>query len=196
MSMKSLYRWSLALALSGALIASPADAPGKGKDKKEKERPELVRRGDARGDLREDLRIREDRRRDEGDRRDRRDARDDDRWDYGVWDEERYEERGGKGPPFCRNGQGHPVHGRRWCEEKGFGLGSDVGRYDPLYSDSRYGGSASYDRQHEEFHLRHDRECRIRASERPLDLPWQIRVRQECKERHDAWHARMGRRHD
>lgn len=29
------------------------------------------------------------------------------------------------GPPFCRNGEGHPVHGRRWCVEKGFGLGSD-----------------------------------------------------------------------
>ena len=24
----------------------------------------------------------------------------------------------GNGRPFCRNGQGHPVHGRRWCEEK------------------------------------------------------------------------------
>lgn len=31
------------------------------------------------------------------------------------------------GPPFCRNGQGHPVHGRRWCAEKGFGLGTGLG---------------------------------------------------------------------
>jgi len=41
----------------------------------------------------------------------------------------RYDDRSGKakkgnGPPFCRNGQGHPVHGRRWCEEKGWGTGS------------------------------------------------------------------------
>ena len=26
-------------------------------------------------------------------------------------------------PPFCTNGEGHPVHGRQWCIEKGFGLG-------------------------------------------------------------------------
>lgn len=33
--------------------------------------------------------------------------------------------RGGRGggPSFCRSGVGHPVHGRRWCLEKGFGLG-------------------------------------------------------------------------
>ncbi|GEM_PF-1465825 len=26
----------------------------------------------------------------------------------------------GQGPPFCRNGQGHPVHGRAWCDQKGW----------------------------------------------------------------------------
>lgn len=31
----------------------------------------------------------------------------------------------GNGPPFCRNGNGHPVHGRQWCVDKGWGLGSD-----------------------------------------------------------------------
>lgn len=30
-----------------------------------------------------------------------------------------------QGPAFCRNGQGHPVHGRRWCQDKGFGLGNE-----------------------------------------------------------------------
>jgi hypothetical protein len=30
------------------------------------------------------------------------------------------------GPPFCQNGQGHPVHGRPWCRDKGFGLGGGV----------------------------------------------------------------------
>ena len=29
-----------------------------------------------------------------------------------------------KGPAFCRSGAGHPVHGRQWCRDKGFGLGS------------------------------------------------------------------------
>jgi hypothetical protein len=31
----------------------------------------------------------------------------------------------GKGPSFCRSGAGHPVHGRQWCINKGFGLGSN-----------------------------------------------------------------------
>lgn len=30
------------------------------------------------------------------------------------------------GPPFCQNGQGHPVHGRQWCRDKGFGSGGGV----------------------------------------------------------------------
>ena len=28
--------------------------------------------------------------------------------------------RHGNGPPFCRNGQGHPTKGRAWCEDKGW----------------------------------------------------------------------------
>lgn len=34
--------------------------------------------------------------------------------------------RRGRGPAFCRSGAGHPVHGRRWCVQKGFGLGRDI----------------------------------------------------------------------
>jgi hypothetical protein len=30
----------------------------------------------------------------------------------------------GRGPAFCRSGEGHPVWGREWCLEKGFGLGA------------------------------------------------------------------------
>lgn len=29
----------------------------------------------------------------------------------------------GNGPPFCRNGRGHPVHGWAWCVEKGWAPG-------------------------------------------------------------------------
>ncbi len=29
--------------------------------------------------------------------------------------------RNGNGPAFCRNGQGHPVHGWEWCQQKGWG---------------------------------------------------------------------------
>lgn len=32
--------------------------------------------------------------------------------------------RRGHGPPFCRSGVGHPVHGPAWCLEKGWGLGA------------------------------------------------------------------------
>lgn len=38
--------------------------------------------------------------------------------------DERFNRGRGNGPPFCRSGAGHPVHGRRWCLEKGWGLGS------------------------------------------------------------------------
>jgi hypothetical protein len=29
-----------------------------------------------------------------------------------------------QGPPFCANGQGHPVHGREWCRQKGWATGT------------------------------------------------------------------------
>jgi hypothetical protein len=50
----------------------------------------------------------------------RRDDRRDDRW---------YDPRGdvrGGSPAFCRSGQGHPVFGRQWCQQKGFGLGGNT----------------------------------------------------------------------
>ncbi len=37
--------------------------------------------------------------------------------------DERFRVRDSNGPAFCRSGSGHPVHGRAWCLEKGFGLG-------------------------------------------------------------------------
>jgi hypothetical protein len=46
-------------------------------------------------------------------RRDRRDDRYDQRRDSRV-------QQRNAGPPFCRNGVGHPVHGMRWCYEKGY----------------------------------------------------------------------------
>jgi hypothetical protein len=40
---------------------------------------------------------------------------------------DRYDnDRNGKGgPAFCRSGAGHPVYGRQWCYNKGYGLGND-----------------------------------------------------------------------
>jgi hypothetical protein len=46
-----------------------------------------------------------------------------------------------RGPAFCRSGAGHPVWGREWCLERGYGLGTqrivlDRGRvYFPLGND-------------------------------------------------------------
>ncbi|MGH7551178.1 MAG: hypothetical protein ACREK3_10605 [Gemmatimonadota bacterium] len=40
----------------------------------------------------------------------------------------------GRGPAFCRSGAGHPVWGRSWCLEKGFGLGD---RNDVFFDDGR-----------------------------------------------------------
>jgi hypothetical protein len=53
--------------------------------------------------------------------------------------------RGGQargGPPFCASGAGHPVHGWRWCEEKGYARDyrRDYGR------DYGYGGGAAWHR--------------------------------------------------
>ena len=42
------------------------------------------------------------------------------RWRVGVIDDDLRQ----GAPSFCRSGEGHPVWGRQWCLDKGFGLGS------------------------------------------------------------------------
>lgn len=61
------------------------------------------------------------------------------RWRVGLLDDEVRE----GAPSFCRSGEGHPVWGREWCIDKGFGLGA--------YQDYRWGrttdvGDFSYSR--------------------------------------------------
>jgi hypothetical protein len=68
----------------------------------------------------------------------------------GAFDDASAQQRGGqraqRGPQFCENGQGHPVHGRSWCVEKGFGLGraawSRVGWGDIVLRGGRRSGNA------------------------------------------------------
>ena len=43
-------------------------------------------------------------------------------WDMRLLGDQRAR---GNAPAFCRSGAGHPVWGRQWCLDKGFGLGSD-----------------------------------------------------------------------
>ncbi|MFL5469665.1 MAG: hypothetical protein ACJ8AE_07730 [Gemmatimonadaceae bacterium] len=52
----------------------------------------------------------------------------------GIWEVRPVTDRVNSGAPaFCRSGQGHPVWGRQWCLEKGFGLGTS--------QDTRWGAS-------------------------------------------------------
>lgn len=68
-----------------------------------------------------------------GEARDRAERTRDGRYEDDRYEDGRYEDRGRSergrsgqkaGPPFCRNGEGHPVHGRQWCRDKGFGTDS------------------------------------------------------------------------
>jgi hypothetical protein len=56
-------------------------------------------------------------------RNDRRDRDWDDRYED-DWEDDRRDRRArdrrDRGPKFCRNGQGHPTKGMRWCREKGY----------------------------------------------------------------------------
>ncbi|HEV3052045.1 MAG TPA: hypothetical protein VGX50_17175, partial [Longimicrobium sp.] len=49
--------------------------------------------------------------------------------ELGGWDMRRLGDQSPRAnaPAFCRSGQGHPVWGREWCIDKGFGLGSRQG---------------------------------------------------------------------
>ncbi|MBV9774421.1 MAG: hypothetical protein JO040_10755, partial [Gemmatimonadetes bacterium] len=82
---------------------------------------------------------------------------------------------------------------------------SRSGRYNGSYggygsygngSYGRYGNYGSYNEAHRAFHRSHDLVCRQRASQRPYDPSWQLRVRSECNAEHNRWHDRMGIRHD
>lgn len=92
-------------------------------------RQDVDRRGDddrSIADILRDMdRARRDRDRD-GDWDDDEDWDDDDEWERERRrGRDRVNERRGRGPAFCRTGEGHPVFGRQWCRDKGFGLGVD-----------------------------------------------------------------------
>lgn len=110
------------LAVAAALVIAPevGSAQGRGKG------PAWAAGGPPPGRWGQD----QDARRAPRERNDRwgrdRDRRDRD-WDWGRDRDGRWDRRArvrGNGPAFCRSGAGHPVHGRRWCLEKGFGLGN------------------------------------------------------------------------
>lgn len=130
------------------LLFATQSAQGQERERREKDEDRKERREDrGRRDRDAD--------RDDRERRRRRRDRGGDAWADDDYEERRRGERGkrGRGPKFCRNGEGHPVHGREWCIEKGFGLGDaryDEDRYDDEYDrDDRYGDGryGDYDRR-------------------------------------------------
>ncbi|HEU0016103.1 MAG TPA: hypothetical protein VFQ45_20665 [Longimicrobium sp.] len=176
----------LALVMALSFSAAPALAQGKGK-------------GQGNGNGRPDqTQVRED----------RRDDDDDDDRDERRLERRRQERR----DVYRQDGQRRRVP-RGWCQGRGnphntvenCGVGSGrrrsngtyVDRYDPDYNRSgTYSrSSGSYAQAHQEFHAWHDRECRRAAGERPLDLNHQVRVRTECKARHDEFHRQWGVAH-
>lgn len=175
----------LAVALAALVTASPALAQGNGrgngnaKDKVRNERIDDRRDRDDRWD--------DDRRRD----RDRRSDRLSDGRRRGV-------------PPGWCIGRGNPHNTRENCGYRRGHVYYDPRhrdrRYDDRYDDRRYNdrygrNSGSYAARHAEFHRVHDRQCNLRAAQRPLDIQWQARVRSECAEIHRDWHRREGISH-
>lgn len=82
---------------------------------------------------------------------DARSRRDRDRRDRDQRDTRRADRRDrsdrGNGPPFCRNGQGHPVHGQQWCRDKGFGTDRGVVWRDGGLGDIIFGSPRDRDKQ-------------------------------------------------
>ncbi|HEX2207803.1 MAG TPA: hypothetical protein VHG93_08970 [Longimicrobium sp.] len=182
------FNLPLALALAAALSATPALAQGNGKGNGNRDRD-----------------------RDRVEQRDRRD-RDDDRWDDDRRDDRRQESRferrdARRVPPGWCRGRGNPHNTAancRWNSSR-----SVWERYDSRDrrwetretwergTNTRYstGSRGSYDAAHRDFHYTHDRRCRERAAQRPLDLRYQVQVRQECARIHEDFHRRWGTRH-
>jgi hypothetical protein len=137
--------WMLALVAGAAIAAAPAElmAQGNSNRARQQQQQQQAREQARRNAEREQIqRQREAQRvqaargtiRRDGDRFDDRNRRDDDRRYDDRYDnrdryDDRYDDRYKKnGPAFCRSGQGHPVHGRQWCRQKGYGLGNERSR--------------------------------------------------------------------
>ena len=182
------FNLPLMIAFVAALSASPAVAQGNGHG-----------RGND-GDRRE---VRDN-------RRDRDD--DDDDEDRPRFERRRSDDRSSRTystqqrrvpPGWCR-GRGNPHNTAQNCRYNSSRsvwerYDSRSGRWETRdgyeRNDSRYGGSSSYEQAHRDFHYNHDRQCRARAAQRPLDLRWQVQVRSECRAVHDDFHRRWGTPH-
>jgi hypothetical protein len=190
--MKTTFNLALAAALAAALMASPADAQGRGngqnrdRDRDRQEQRDRDRDRDDDDDDDDDVRPRFERRRD-----------DDRRYDDRVYSQQQR-----RVPPGWCRGRGNPHNTAENCRynsrhDRWERYDSRTGRYETYtYSRNRdRNDSGSYEASHREFHYSHDRQCRERAAQRPLDVRWQIQVRSECKSIHDDFHRRWGTPH-
>lgn len=164
---------ALGLMLAFALAATPADAQGNGKSKKQGKasRPPVTQTDDRIYD---------------------------DRDPYG--DHSQYGRIGNRGngagkvpEGWCR-GVGNPHNTPENC---GF---ASTGRYDDRRIDDRRSGyptasSGSYEMEHEEFHRYLDRKYSDLAARRRTDIQYQLQLRLEKRSEHDRWHERVGVRH-
>ncbi|MBR9990225.1 MAG: hypothetical protein KFH98_10735 [Gemmatimonadetes bacterium] len=160
--------WLMVFAAGAAIgISMPADLMAQGNSNRARQQQELQRqREQARETARRDADRRQEaererlrrqqqanraglvlRRNDDNERARRERDRRDDRYDpWGVYDrrDDRYERNArydNRGPAFCRSGEGHPVKGRQWCRDMGFGLGREQSRDiwgDINFRDRRY----------------------------------------------------------
>ena len=174
--MKMKFNLALAAVLVAALGAAPVEAQGNGKNKKDRDRQE----------------VRDERRDRDDDRRPRFERRDDDR---NVRQQRRV-------PPGWCIGRGNPHNTPANCrynsrQSRWERYDSRTGRYETYdtYNRNRDRNSGSYDQAHRDFHYSHDRRCRERAAQRPLDVRWQVQVRSECTAAHDDFHRRWGTAH-
>lgn len=193
--MKTTFNLALAVALAATLGAAQAEAQGNGR---------------GRGN---DNRDRQEQRDDRRDRDDRDDDDDDDdrpRFERRRTDDRRYDDRNARSsttqrrvPPGWCQGRGNPHNTAENCRynsqrSRWERYDSRTGRYETYetYSRNRTGSSSgSYDQAHRDFHYSHDRQCRERAAQRPLDVRWQVQVRSECRARHEDFHRRWGIAH-
>lgn len=175
------FNLPLAIALVAALSASPAMAQGNSKKDNDRDRDRGGQYDDRRGRDRDD-----DRRRDEPRFERRSDQRVPPGWCRGRGNPHntaancRYNSR-------SREWERYDSRDRRWESRSTYERGTST------RSDSRNAGS--YEAAHRDFHYSHDRQCRERAAQRPLDLRYQVQVRQECRAVHEDFHRRWGTVH-
>jgi hypothetical protein len=188
--MTSKFNFPLMIALAAALSASPAVAQGNSGHGRDRDR------GDDRKEQRDERRVRDD------------DDDDDDRPRFerrrtGDRAQQRSVSTQRRVPPGWCQGRGNPhntpqncrynsrsrewerfdTRTRRWEDRAGYER-----------NESR-NGTSSYEQAHRDFHYNHDRQCRDRAAQRPLDVRWQVQVRSECRAVHDDFHRRWGTPH-